>query len=261
MNQPVTWGPPHAERADAARNRRLLLATAREMVAAQGADKLTMDGLAERAGLGKGTVFRRFGTRAGIFQALLDDDEREFQEQVLSGPPPLGPGRPAAGPADRLRPRQDRLPDRAPRDRAGRAGRPGAGAGRIGDAHVAGTHPVSARGDPPRRRRPGRAGHPAHRGPGRPAAALPVVRRPDRGGGRRCPNASAGAGRTWSSASAAHDETAVSTPGRRGLHPGSGRVWCLRVRGPGDEPSAAAGTRPSTAVKAIVCVHHAGSAH
>ena len=99
MNQPVTWGPPPAERADAVRNRRRLLATAREIVAAEGADKLTMDGLAERAGLGKGTVFRRFRTRAGIFQALLDDDERDFQEQVLSGPPPLGPGAP---PLDRL---------------------------------------------------------------------------------------------------------------------------------------------------------------
>ena len=99
MHQPVTWGPPRAERADAARNRQLLLATARDMLAEQGADKLTMDGLAERAGLGKGTVFRRFGTRAGIFQALLDDDEREFQGQVLSGPPPLGPGSP---PLDRL---------------------------------------------------------------------------------------------------------------------------------------------------------------
>jgi len=99
MNQPVIWGPPPAERADAARNRRVLLATAREIVAAEGADRLTMDGLAERAGLGKGTVFRRFRTRAGIFQALLDDDERDFQEQVLSGPPPLGPGAP---PLDRL---------------------------------------------------------------------------------------------------------------------------------------------------------------
>src|SRR5215831_3590788 len=95
MNQPVTWGPPPAERADAARNRQLLLATAREIVAGEGADKLTMDGLAERAGLGKGTVFRRFRTRAGIFQALLDDDKRDFQEQVLAGPPPLGPGAPS----------------------------------------------------------------------------------------------------------------------------------------------------------------------
>ena len=91
----LPWGPPPAERADAARNRLLLLAVAREMLAEQGADTLTMDGLAARAGLGKGTVFRRFGTRAGIFQALLDDDERAFQEQVLSGPPPLGPGAPA----------------------------------------------------------------------------------------------------------------------------------------------------------------------
>jgi polyketide synthase 12 len=87
------------ERADAVRNRAHLLATAREMLAEQGADKLTMDALAERADLGKGTVFRRFGTRAGIFQALLDDDERGFQERVLSGPPPLGPGAP---PRDRL---------------------------------------------------------------------------------------------------------------------------------------------------------------
>jgi AcrR family transcriptional regulator len=95
----ISLGAPRAERADAARNRLHLLATAREMLAEQGAEALTMDGLAERAGLGKGTVFRRFGTRAGIFQALLDDDERAFQERVLSGPPPLGPG---AAPLDRL---------------------------------------------------------------------------------------------------------------------------------------------------------------
>jgi polyketide synthase 12 len=99
MNQPMTWGLPRAERADAARNRQHLLATAREIIAVQGTEMLTMDALAQRAGLGKGTVFRRFGTRAGIFQALLDDDERDFQQQVLSGRPPLGPGAP---PLDRL---------------------------------------------------------------------------------------------------------------------------------------------------------------
>jgi polyketide synthase 12 len=95
----VPLGAPRTERADAVRNRRHLLATAREMLRRQGADTLTMDALAEQAGLGKGTVFRRFGTRAGIFQALLDDDERAFQERVLAGPPPLGPGAP---PVDRL---------------------------------------------------------------------------------------------------------------------------------------------------------------
>jgi AcrR family transcriptional regulator len=100
VDQPeVPWGAPRPERADAARNRAHLLATARQMLAEHGADELTMDALAERAGLGKGTVYRRFGTRAGIFAALLDDDERAFQEQVLAGPPPLGPG---AAPLDRL---------------------------------------------------------------------------------------------------------------------------------------------------------------
>lgn len=84
------------ERADAARNRAHLIDVARRMVAELGADRVTMDGLAERAGLGKGTVFRRFGTRAGIFHALLDKEEKHFQQRVLSGPPPLGPGAPAA---------------------------------------------------------------------------------------------------------------------------------------------------------------------
>ena len=99
MDQPVIWGALPSERADAARNRLHLLTTARQMIAEQGPDRLTMDGLAKRAGLGKGTVFRRFGTRAGIFQALLDDDERVFQQRMLSGPPPLGPG---AAPLERL---------------------------------------------------------------------------------------------------------------------------------------------------------------
>ncbi|MFD8479989.1 TetR/AcrR family transcriptional regulator [Kitasatospora sp. NPDC059673] len=95
----VPFGKPPVERADAARNREALLCTARAMIAELGAEKVTMDGLAERAGLGKGTVFRRFGTRAGIFRALLDAEEQCFQNEVLSGAPPLGPG---ADPIDRL---------------------------------------------------------------------------------------------------------------------------------------------------------------
>ena len=197
MNEPVvTWGAPRAERADAARNRRHLLATAREMLAEQGADKLTMDGLAERAGLGKGTVFRRFGTRAGIFHALLDDDERDFQQQVLSGPPPLGPGAP---PLDRLiaygRARTGFL-DRARRDRPRRARRQAADTGRIADRRMSQVHIRFLLGQlRPRLRRPGHAGHPAHRCPGRPVPALPVVRPPWPTPGKS-PNASAAAGRT-----------------------------------------------------------------
>jgi AcrR family transcriptional regulator len=100
VNRPlVPIVTPHAERADAARNRERLLEVAREIVAEHGVGKVTMDGLAERACLGKGTVFRRFGTRAGIFRALIDADELLFQESVMRGPPPLGPG---AAPVPRL---------------------------------------------------------------------------------------------------------------------------------------------------------------
>lgn len=91
----LSLGRPREERADAARNRAHLIDVARQMVAELGADKVTMDGLAERAGLGKGTVFRRFRTRAGIFLALLDEEEKHFQARLMSGPPPLGPGAPA----------------------------------------------------------------------------------------------------------------------------------------------------------------------
>lgn len=87
------------ERADAARNRELLLDAAAAMVAELGADEVTMDALAARAGVGKGTVFRRFGSRGGLMAALLDHTERAWQAAVISGPPPLGPGAP---PLERL---------------------------------------------------------------------------------------------------------------------------------------------------------------
>jgi AcrR family transcriptional regulator len=93
-------GEPPRERSDAARNREALLCAARRMVEASGVEAVTMDALAEEAGVGKGTVFRRFESRAGLMAALVNDFEIDWQEAVLSGPPPLGPGAP---PMDRLR--------------------------------------------------------------------------------------------------------------------------------------------------------------
>lgn len=87
------------ERSDAAHNRRILLRAAADLIAESGLSALTMDELARRAGVGKGTVFRRFGSRSGLMLALLDHSERELQAAVLFGPPPLGPG---ADPVDRL---------------------------------------------------------------------------------------------------------------------------------------------------------------
>lgn len=94
---PLRPGTPQAtaaERRDAARNRERLLAAARELIQECGADGLTMGRLAERAGVGKGTVFRRFGSRAGLMLTLLDDSGAAFQARFLFGPPPLGPGAP-----------------------------------------------------------------------------------------------------------------------------------------------------------------------
>lgn len=87
------------ERADAARNRQLLLASAKRLIDDHGAAAVTMDAVARAAGVGKGTVFRRFGNRTGLMMALLDHSERALQRDFLSGPQPLGPGAP---PLDRL---------------------------------------------------------------------------------------------------------------------------------------------------------------
>ncbi|MCU1518979.1 MAG: TetR family transcriptional regulator [Pseudarthrobacter sp.] len=90
--RPGSLSGPGAERRDAARNRERLLGAARELIDQCGADGLTMDRLAERAGVGKGTIFRRFGSRAGLMMTLLSDAEAEFQAAFMFGPPPLGPG-------------------------------------------------------------------------------------------------------------------------------------------------------------------------
>ncbi|WP_405865619.1 MULTISPECIES: TetR/AcrR family transcriptional regulator [unclassified Streptomyces] len=84
-----------AERADAARNRARLLEAAARLVAERGAEHVTMQSVAEAAGVGKGTLFRRFGDRDGLLLALLGEAEAAFQAAYTEGPPPLGPGAPA----------------------------------------------------------------------------------------------------------------------------------------------------------------------
>ncbi|MFD9907367.1 TetR/AcrR family transcriptional regulator [Streptomyces sp. NPDC059063] len=96
---PVTGQPP-PERADAARNRQRILDAAARLVDEHGPDAVTMNAVAHAAGMGVGTVYRRFGDVSQLLLALLDDTEKRFQEAFMSGPPPLGPDAP---PAERLR--------------------------------------------------------------------------------------------------------------------------------------------------------------
>jgi AcrR family transcriptional regulator len=87
------------ERSDAARNRQRILEAADRLFAEHGAERVSMDAIAVAAGVGKGTLFRRFGDRTGLARAVLEQRDGVLRQAVLSGPPPLGPGAPAA---DRL---------------------------------------------------------------------------------------------------------------------------------------------------------------
>lgn len=89
--------PPRKERADAARNRAAVLEAASRLFAERGVEAVSMDQVATAAGVGKGTLFRRFGDKSGLAAALLDARERVLQEAILHGPPPLGPGAAAEG--------------------------------------------------------------------------------------------------------------------------------------------------------------------
>ena len=88
-------GDPPPERSDAARNREALLAAAQALIDQCGVEAVTTDAVAARAGVGKGTVFRRFDSREGLMAAVLNRSETAFQAAVISGPPALGPGAPA----------------------------------------------------------------------------------------------------------------------------------------------------------------------
>jgi AcrR family transcriptional regulator len=99
MSELPVAGTPRQERADAARNRERVLAAARALFADRGVREVTMSEVARKAGVAKGTVFHRFGDRAGLALALVDEHERALQDAILRGPPPLGPGAP---PRERL---------------------------------------------------------------------------------------------------------------------------------------------------------------
>jgi len=83
------------ERRDALRNRERVLAAAQRLLSESGVEAVEIRDIAQAAGVGVGTVYRRFGDKGGLVAALLDERERSFQERLLSGPAPLGPGAPS----------------------------------------------------------------------------------------------------------------------------------------------------------------------
>ncbi|WP_329404083.1 TetR/AcrR family transcriptional regulator [Streptomyces melanogenes] len=82
------------ERADALRNREAVLAAADALFAASDSPQsVSMDDIAAAAGVGKGTLFRRFGDRAGLIGAVIasrlepvQQAVREAQDAAASSP-------------------------------------------------------------------------------------------------------------------------------------------------------------------------------
>ena len=77
-------------RADAVRNRQLLLAAAADEFAERGLDASVAD-IARRAGVGKGTVFRHFATKDDLLAAIVIDRIEALNvvgERLLGSPDP-----------------------------------------------------------------------------------------------------------------------------------------------------------------------------
>lgn len=96
--------PDGAERRDVARNRGRILEAARVLFEERGIVTVTMEEIARSAGVGKGTLYRRFPHKGLLCHALLDEPTREFQAETLESL-----GRVGIGPAEKLGLFLDRL--------------------------------------------------------------------------------------------------------------------------------------------------------
>lgn len=85
------WAPGHegrgvgavVERSDAARNRIKVVEAARVSFEEHGVTRVTMEDVARAAGVGKGTLYRRFPNKGLLCQALLDEPTRRVQEDAM----------------------------------------------------------------------------------------------------------------------------------------------------------------------------------
>mgnify|MGYP001800256164 FL=1 len=87
MEHPTASARKRLSKAD---RKRQLLDVAKAMLEADGADDLTLAGLAERAGVSKPIAYDHFGSRSGLLIALLEDTSQYYEtdaEAKLSAAP------------------------------------------------------------------------------------------------------------------------------------------------------------------------------
>ncbi|MCC6804359.1 MAG: TetR/AcrR family transcriptional regulator [Anaerolineae bacterium] len=85
MNDNLIMPAPRPSRADAVKNRELLLQTAQRLFDANGVDAVTMSDVAHSAGVGKGTLYRHFPNgKPDLCRVLIDQDQRDLQNRTLA---------------------------------------------------------------------------------------------------------------------------------------------------------------------------------
>lgn len=85
MDEILIFADPRPTRADAVKNRELLLLAARDLIAEKGVLAVTTAMVAARAGVGKGTLYRHFPNgMSELCQALLDECQRHLQDRTLT---------------------------------------------------------------------------------------------------------------------------------------------------------------------------------